>query len=50
MALKRTLIVCMTLSLTGFSALAEAFSTPPPYPGIESWTFREELAKPQPKP
>ena len=50
MALKRNLIVCMALSLTGISALAEAFSTPPPYPGIESWTFREELAKPQPKP
>ena len=26
---------------------AAPFSEPPPYPGIEAWTFREELAKPE---
>ena len=34
--------VCMTATVQ-----AAPFSEPPPYPGIEAWTFREELAKPE---
>ena len=30
--------------------LGAAFSQPPPYPGREAWTFREELARPEPPP
>ena len=29
------------------TVLAAPFSEPPPYPGIEAWTFREELARPE---
>ena len=28
----------------------QPYSPPPPYPGMEAWTFREELAKPEPPP
>ena len=34
--------VCMAATVQ-----AAPFSEPPPYPGIEAWTFREELAKPE---
>ena len=42
----------MNLSLIVLSglSLAAAYLPPPPYPGMEAWTFREELAKPQPAP
>ena len=29
------------------TSLAAPFSEPPPYPRMEEWTFREELAKPE---
>ena len=32
---------------THVAACAEAYSPPPPNPGMEAWMFREELAKPQ---
>ena len=33
--------------LAAMTATAAPFAEPPPYPGMEAWTFREELAKPE---
>ena len=43
--LHATLLIATILS--AFCAGAEPFSPPPPYPGMEAWTFRQELATPE---
>ena len=41
------LVASLSLLLCAVSATVP-FSEPPPYPGRDSWTFREELARPEP--
>ena len=50
--LKRSIILASSLTVAvGVSGEGvRAYSDPPPYPGMEAWTFREELAKPEPPP
>ena len=43
-----TFAACLAaLAAVHAAAAAEPFSPPPPYPDRDSWTFREELAKPE---
>ena len=44
-----SMLSCACLgALLGLCAEPPAFSDPPPIPGRETWTFREDLAKPEP--
>ena len=45
--MKKTNTAIAAALLAAATATAAPFSEPPPYPGMEAWTFREELAKPE---
>ncbi len=46
-AMTRTVVACFGMAAVLSAVAVSPFAAePPPYPGIESWTFRDELAKP----
>lgn len=45
--MRNAVILSLVLAASECCAVSAAFSPPPPYPGMESWTFREELATPE---
>ena len=50
MAMRRMTLITVAhiaAAAIAMTSLAAPFSEPPPYPRMEEWTFREELAKPE---
>ena len=50
MAMRRMTLITVAhiaAAAIAMTSLAAPFSKPPPYPRMEEWTFREELAKPE---